>query len=204
MGKYMNPAEEQSPTIMAGAYKDRPFVSYSMTTGSFAQVNEEQSPTLCSRDFKDAPIVNDVAYGIDRAAYNQGANALYKPQIDVESTHSLTARGPGAVASPPGYIVRRLTPTECLVLMNLPPDWCDDLSIENSTDDDFSFWEVVFNTLGKKKSRKQIAAFLRKPYSDGACYKMAGNGVVVAVVDWVIAGIADHAKALCTSDRPEG
>jgi DNA (cytosine-5)-methyltransferase 1 len=204
MGKFMNPTEEQTPTLMAGGNKDRQFVSYSMTTGSFAQVNEEQSPTLTARDFKDAPIVNEPAFGIDRAAYNQGQNALYKPQIDIESTHTLSAQGPGAVSAPPSYIVRRLTPTECLVLMNLSPDWCEDIAVAEPTEDDYDFWTDVFATLGKKKSRKQIAAFLKKPYSVGACYKMAGNGVVVAVVDWVIEGIADHAKALCTTDRPAG
>ena len=168
---------------------------YSMTTGSFGHVRKEQAQTLCSRDFKDAQAV---AFGIDRAAYNQGQNALYKPQIDEEGVHALTAQGPAAVSAAPSYIVRRLTPRECLVLMNLPPDWTDDIAIENPTEDDFRFWEVVFSTLGKKKSRKQITAFLRKPYSDGACYKMAGNGVVVAVAEWVIAGISDWLMGLCT------
>ena len=32
--------------------------TYSMTTGSFAQVNKEKAPTLAARDYKDAPIVN--------------------------------------------------------------------------------------------------------------------------------------------------
>lgn len=41
-----------------------------------------------------------VSYGIDRAAFNQGMNAQYKPQIDVEKEGSLVARGPGAVAHP--------------------------------------------------------------------------------------------------------
>jgi DNA (cytosine-5)-methyltransferase 1 len=166
---------------------------YSMTTGSYAQVRKEQAPCLCSRDYKDAPI----AFGIDRAAYNQGQNALYKPQIDEDSIHALTAQGPAAVSTAPSYIVRRLTPRECLVLMNLPPDWADNIAINEPTEDDFRFWEVVFSTLGKKKSRKQIAAFLRKPYSDGACYKMVGNGVITAVAEWVIVGIADWLLGLC-------
>ncbi len=39
-----------------------------------------------------------VAYGIDRAAFNQGANAQYNFSIDEEVQPTLTARGPGAVA----------------------------------------------------------------------------------------------------------
>jgi DNA (cytosine-5)-methyltransferase 1 len=134
------------------------------------------------------------AYSLDRAAFNQGQNAKYKPQVDVENTHSLTAQGPGAVAAPPSYVVRRLTPTECLVLMNLPRDWCEGLAVENPTEEDFHFWEDVFATLGKKKSRKQITKWLSDPYSDGACYKMAGNGVVVAAADWILEGIVHNAR----------
>ena len=181
--------ENLSYTLNTG---DKHSVAYSMTTGSYPQVNENKVATLTARDFKDAPLASFPAYVIDRAAYNQGANALYKPQIEEESIHSLTARGPGAVAAPPSYVVRRLTPRECLVLMNLPPDHCDNLGIENPTEDDYNFWTDVFATLGKKKSRKQIATFLRKPYSDSACYKMAGNGAVTAVCEWVIQGFAEH------------
>jgi len=173
---------------------DAPAVAYAMTTGSFAQTCEEQSPTLMARDFKNPPVINQPAFALDRAAYNQSLKALYKPQIGIETTHSLTARGPGAVSAPPEYIVRRLTPTECLVLMNLPRNWCEGISIENPTEEDYIFWEGVFSTLGKKKSRKQIARFLAKPYSDGACYKMAGNGVVTAVAQWVLEGVVDYAR----------
>ena len=40
--------------------------SYSMTTGSFMQINEEKSPTLAARDYKDPPCINDVAYTVRR------------------------------------------------------------------------------------------------------------------------------------------
>ena len=82
---------------------DRHAVAYAMTTGSFAQVTEEKSPTLLSRDFKDAPIVNQPSFGIDRAAFNQGANAKYAPAIEKEQQPTLTSRGPGAVAQPASF-----------------------------------------------------------------------------------------------------
>ena len=40
-----------------------------------------------------------VAYGIDRAAFNQGANAQYNFSVDEERQPTITARGPGAVAA---------------------------------------------------------------------------------------------------------
>ena len=73
---------------------------YSMTTGHYVQTIKEKAPTLLSRDYKDAAIVNEPCYGIDRAAFNQGANALYKPGIEENTQPTLTSRGPGAVAHP--------------------------------------------------------------------------------------------------------
>jgi DNA (cytosine-5)-methyltransferase 1 len=180
---------------------DRHAVVYAMTTGHFAQVEKEQSPTLLSRDYKDAPIVSQPAYGIDRAAFNQGQNALYKPAIE-EQQPTLTAKGPGAVAQPasiyphPNYIVRRLTPTECARLQGFPDYWCSDLSIENPTEEDITFWSEVWEThrkingrSKKPKSRKQIIKWLHAPHSDASEYKMWGNGVALPCVRFVLTGI---------------
>lgn len=41
-----------------------------------------------------------VAYGLDRAAYNQGENAKFAPCIESEVEPPMVARGPGAVAHP--------------------------------------------------------------------------------------------------------
>lgn len=41
-----------------------------------------------------------VAYGIDRAAYNQGRNALYDFAVEEELEPTMVAKGPGAVAHP--------------------------------------------------------------------------------------------------------
>jgi len=181
---------------------DRHAVAYAMTTGGFTLVEEEKSPTLLSRDYKDAPIVSQPSYGIDRAAFNQGQNALYKPAIEEEQQPTLTAKGPGAVAQPasfspqPDYIVRRLTPTECARLQGFPDYWCSALGIENPTEDDIAFWTEVWEThrkingVSKKpKSRKQNIKWLQNPHSDAAEYKMWGNGVALPCVCFVLSGI---------------
>ena len=41
-----------------------------------------------------------VAYGLDRATYNQGQNAKFAPCIESEAEPPMVARGPGAVAHP--------------------------------------------------------------------------------------------------------
>lgn len=41
-----------------------------------------------------------VAYGIDRAAYNQGQNAKYNFAVEEEMQPTMVAKGPGAVATP--------------------------------------------------------------------------------------------------------
>jgi DNA (cytosine-5)-methyltransferase 1 len=43
---------------------------------------------------------NPVAYGIDRAAYNQGRNAKFGFAIETELEPTMVAKGPGAVAEP--------------------------------------------------------------------------------------------------------
>lgn len=92
---------------------DKHAVAYAMTTGGFAQIEEEKSPTLLSRDYKDAPVVGHPAYGIDRAAYNQGQNAQYKPSIDEEQAPTLVAKGPGAVAQPASFYPQMKAESQC-------------------------------------------------------------------------------------------
>ena len=56
--------------------------------------SEEVSPTLmCQRqDVKNIP---SVAYGLDRASFNQGKNAKFSFSVDEELAPSLVAKGPG-------------------------------------------------------------------------------------------------------------
>ena len=51
--------EELEPTLVAAGASGVAHPKYTMTTGSFAQVNKEKAPTLAARDYKDPPIVND-------------------------------------------------------------------------------------------------------------------------------------------------
>ena len=185
---------------------------YSLTTGYYMQISKGKAPTLLSRDYKDAACVSEPCYGIDRAAFNQGKNALYTPSIETELSPTLVAKGPGALAQPitshtqskaenqplqkTNYMVRRLTPTECARLQGFPDWWCANLGTESPTNDELRFWIDVFETYRKiteptkkAKSLKQIIRWLKKPHSDSAEYKMWGNGVALPCVYFVLSGI---------------
>ena len=162
---------------------------YSMTTGSFTQVAEEKAPTVLARDYKDPTAV---CYGIGRDTFNQGQNAKFAPTFEEELQPTLVAKGPGAIQS--GYTVRRLTPTECARLQGFPDNWCANLGTEKPSDEEMYFWHKVFTTYSevtgcKMKSDKQVAKWLKAPYSDSAEYKLWGNGVALPCVWFLLCGI---------------
>lgn len=167
---------------------------YAMTTGSFTQVSKEKAPTVLARDYKDPTAV---CYGIGRDTFNQGQNAKFAPTFEKELQPTLVAKGPDAIQS--GYTVRRLTPTECARLQGFPDNWCADLGTEKPSDEEMYFWHKVFKTYSevtscKMKSDKQVAKWLKDPYSDSAEYKMWGNGVALPCVWFVLCGIVWYAQ----------
>ena len=98
----------------------------------------------------------------------------------------------------PSYIVRRLTPIECARLQGFPDWWLDGLETEEPTGHDIAFWREVFEThrkivtgAKKPKTDKQIIKWLQNPYSDGAAYKLWGNGIALPCFLYVIEGIKE-------------
>lgn len=105
------------------------------------------------------------------------------------------------VSEMPGYIVRRLTPTECARLQGFPDWWCSDLGTENPSEEEIKWWAEVFEThrkiMGKStkpKTKKQIIKWLKEPHSDSAEYKMWGNGVALPNVVFVLSGIVYYSQ----------
>jgi DNA (cytosine-5)-methyltransferase 1 len=172
---------------------------YAMTTGSFTQLDEEKSPPLMARDYKDPPVVgkDDPAYTLDRACFSAGENAQYSMNIGEEKAPTLVAEGPGAVAAPAEYLVRRLTPGECCRLQGYPDGWCENLESPAPSNKEADRWEAIFEewrmAMGgktKPKTRRQIIRWLQNPHTDSAEYKAYGNSVAVPCVFFVLAGIA--------------
>ena len=160
------------------------------------QIEEEKSPT----------IVASGAGGIAHPKYSTSKNS-HHTVAEKEKANTLVAsdyKDPPVVNDSTleiEYIVRRLTPQECALLQGMPTWWCDDIGIENPTEEQINWWQNVFETYNKDvskackpKSHKQIEKWLKNPYSDSAAYKMWGNGIASSNALFVLAGIAYYAQ----------
>ena len=171
---------------------------YAMTTGSFTQLDEEKSPPLMARDYKDPPVVgkDEPVYALDRACFSAGQNAQYSMNVGEEKAPTLVSEGPGAVAAPAAYLVRRLTPGECCRLQGYPDGWCENLESPAPSNQETDRWELIFEewrtAMGgktKPKTRRQIIRWLQNPHTDSAEFTAYGNSVAVPCVFFVLAGI---------------
>ena len=166
--------------------------------------------SMIGREDKNGPqgdgINEDVSFTlntVDRHAVYAMTTGSFT-QVEEDTSPTIMARDykdPNAVCMGRGYTVRRLTPTECARLQGFPDNWCADLGTEKPTDEEMYFWHKVFKTYSevtgcKMKSDKQVAKWLKEPYSDSAEYKMWGNGVALPCVWFVLCGIVWYAQ-LC-------
>lgn len=117
--------------------------------------DSEISFSMLSRDYKDHQCV---VYGLDRAAFNQGANAQYDFRIEEEKIGTQVAKGPGAVCRQ--SIVRRLTPLECTRLQGFPDGWVD-----------IGEWKDSNGKIHKD--------------SDSPKYKALGNSIAIPFWQWM-------------------
>ena len=151
--------------------------------------------------------------GVSSTLNAQGPSAVAKPvytsskasfftnaQADTANTLVATDYKDPPLINDVGYTVRRLTPQECALLQGMPTWWCEDIGIENPTEEDMAFWRDVFETHRlavspdkKPKTDKQILKWLKNPHSDSAEYKMWGNGIALPCAFFVLAGIAYYA-----------
>ena len=165
--------------------------------------------SMIGRDNKNGPqgsgVNEDVCFTLDTA----DRHAVYAmttgsfTQVEKNQSPAIMARDykdPNVVCPAGGYTVLRLTPTECARLQGFPDNWCADLGTEKTTDEELYFWHKVFKTYSevtgcKMKSDKQVAKWLKDPYSDSAEYKMWGNGVALPCVWFVLCGIVWYAQS---------
>ena len=167
-GQQMHISNDVTGTLRAQEHGHSPIIisaePYTSTKADFHArfTNDGKAQALTATDYKDAPCV---AYGLDRASYNQGKNAKYGFSIDKEKIGAQTAMGPGAVFQ---SVVRRLTPKECERLQGFP----DDLT-----------------NIGDWKDSK---GKLHKGESDSPRYKALGNSIALPFWEWLAERIAKH------------
>lgn len=166
-------------------------------------VNGDIAGTLDASYFKGCGMRQGVerdVVAIDRAAYNQGQNALYEPQFYTDGTTStLVAKGPSAVAYKDiHYIVRRLTPTECARLQGFADRWGDIEEKTDFTDAEYRFWLDIRNThaaingkVVKEYTKAQMLTWYNKLNTDSAEYKMWGNGIALPPALYCMQGIVE-------------
>lgn len=90
------------------------------------------------------------------------------------------------------YIIRRLLPVECARLQGFPDDW-GHLAPYDPADADF--WEDVRKTHAEINGKaykpvKNLKKWHDKLHTDGAEYKMWGNGIALPCAEYVLHGIA--------------
>ena len=182
-------AEEQSETLRAGSTGMA--VCYDIIHADVAvREFEEKAPCLSSGNPVNGQASVGVVFAIDRAAFNQGENAQFDPNINEDDiSQTLVSKGPGAVCYAVGngqvqqtglhnvvgalncmpdqqavmnsYGVRRLTPLECERLQGYPDGWTD-----------IGDW---VDSKGKKHSA-----------NDSARYKALGNSIAIPPWRWVL------------------
>ena len=86
-GKYSNSMMSDNPN--SGCYEAQTGITVDTSTQS---PDKNQGGIMV--------LQQPVSYGIDRAAFNQGQNAQYKPQFDEEISQTVVAKGPNAVGQP--------------------------------------------------------------------------------------------------------
>lgn len=157
--------------------------------------SSDTASSIKQRDFKDA---TDLVVAFEPGTVSRIGGHFYEDG----KTGTLRAKpGDNQQTIISEYIVRRLTPTECGRLQGFPDGWADNLSIENPTEDDILYWQMVFKehpkALGidkKEKTDNQIRKWLQNPESDSAKYKMWGNGIALPCAMMVMEKISEVIK----------
>lgn len=175
---------DQSPTLLAGnndatvciAIENHPNDS----RVKFSANNTVQALTgRMGTGGGNTPMILNKVYALDRASFNQGANAQYNFEITDSGINStLVAKGPSAVTVQ--EVVRRLTPLECERLQGFPDGWTQigevvdyDRYQEFDTDGNltYEFVEALYAYMDENGKKKKT--------TDGARYKALGNSIAI-------------------------
>lgn len=137
-----------------------------------------------------------VAYGIGNGQANQSVTPECVGALTCMHDQQAVCFRQGGFATQ--YIVRRLTPTECARLQGFP-DWWGHVNCKDSfTPEEYHFWLGVRNTHAaingkqvKDYTEAQMLTWYNKLHTDGAEYKLWGNGIALPPALYCMQGIVD-------------
>lgn len=181
---------------------DRPAVAFGIDQGATRDVGklflEEQSKTLTNGTcpgHHNGVVIAAPTYTASKASFfTRGA---------CETADCLVAtdyKDPPIINAMAGvsYIVRRLTPTECARLQGFADQHGHLEKKADLTDEEYSFWMEVRNTHAaingkavKDYTKAQMLTWYNKLWTDGAEYKMWGNGIALPPALYCMQGIMD-------------
>ena len=177
---------------------DRHCVAYGIDQGATRDVGklflEETSKTLANGTCPGHHQGVVLAYGVDCRNFVENPETYPTMQAKPNGGQSLNYSGAVRVQ----YIVRRLTPTECARLQGFA-DWWGHIEPKHSlTDEEHRFWMDVRNTHAaingkavKDYNKTQMLNWYNKLWTDGAEYKMWGNGIALPPALFCMANIAE-------------
>lgn len=153
--------------------------------------NDDTASTLLAMDCKSA---SDLVCGVD--CRNMTEYPELYPTLQAKPNGGQSLNFSGAVRV--WYIVRRLTPTECTRLQGFADNWGEIDKKDEFTQEEYLFWLTVRNTHAaingkatKDYTKSQMLTWYNKLPSDGAKYKMWGNGIALPPALYCLQGIAD-------------
>lgn len=196
--------------------------AYSMQ--AFGDYKESDAASaLKMRDYKDATdLISQVAIGLDRSSFNQGANAQFDFSAIEEQQPTLTSRGPGGVCAGvanggrntkshngcrSGAVVRRLTPNECELLQGFPSNWT---RIGEPREVNVNDYRYSYDSDGNEISKEFVGTHTETEYfytdesgkpkrlADSVRYKALGNSCALPFWQWLDGRISSEYVGTCT------
>lgn len=194
-------------TLRANAGDNRLSVAYTVDMGagkSSSSIQKEKAPTLATTHGGAPAVVHQKDEQLLCVATQQGAACI---RADDKDPTLAAAAGMSGNNQPyicrenkegKGYIVRRLTPTECARLQGFADWWGVVEKKDNLTDEEYLFWMGVRNTHATINGRKvqeytpkQMLTWYNKLWTDSSEYKMWGNGIALPTALYCMQGIAE-------------
>lgn len=178
-----------SPTLRAETHGHPPIVALNLLQDPIS--SENKTPCITTGNTKAGQANLAVCYSIDRAAFNQGENALYKIGIDDSGiAHTLVAKGAGAVCYPVGINGEKSG--------TLDASYYKGCGQRNGVEREIIAVPEQRKWIVRRLTPTECARLQGMPdwwckdvkHSDSAEYKLWGNGMALPTLMYVTEGIA--------------